>query len=149
MRHTDVRGLRLGATIAVCLALAGCTTDESGDSLDREAVSGKVTLDGQPLDSAVIQFISTDPNSQGGTSGPIKAGAYEFGTDRGPVAGSYKVAISSVEPTVEEAEPPPPGEVPKPKPDRIPKKYNVQTTLTAEIKAGESNAIDFALDSKK
>ena len=149
MREFIPRGRRLTTGLAVALAVAGCSSGDVGDGLVREAVSGKVTFNGQPLKSAVIQFLPEDANSAGGSSGTILDGAYQIGKDRGPVAGGYRVAIASAEPVAEQAEPPPPGEAPKPKPDPIPKRYNAQTTLNAEIKAGVANVVDFALDGKK
>jgi hypothetical protein len=143
------RGWRTATLAAGLSFLAGCSSGDVGDGLAREAVSGAVTLDGRPLDSASITFIPVDPNAPGGTSGEIQAGSYKIGSDRGPVAGSYKVAIATVPPSAAGSEPPPPGEAPKPKPDPIPARYNAKTTLTADIKAGGPNILDFALDAKK
>ena len=42
----------------------------------------------------------------------------------------------------------PPGEIPKPKKDPIPAKYNTKSELTAEVKAGVPNTYDFPLVTK-
>ena len=133
----------------VLLAVTGCSSDGTTTTLDRQAVSGKVTRGGQPLDSAVIEFIPATPDAGGGSTGPIKAGAYAIDAAHGPTPGSYKVAITTANVAVDEANPPMPGEAPKPKAETIPKIYNSQTTLKADIKAGESNVFDFTLDGKK
>ena len=133
----------LGVVLAIS---AGCG---SGDGLPRESVSGNVTLDGQPLESGLIQFEPTSPDVPTMTGGEIEDGYYSIPRAGGPVPGSYKVLITS---SPKEAELDPeegemPGMVPMPKDvDSIPSQYNAQSTLTAEVKAGESNTFDFALE---
>jgi hypothetical protein len=127
------------------LCLAGCGGGEdTGDGLAREAVSGTVTLDGKPLSGAVIQFVPNDPNTPGGTSAEIGDGKFELPVGQGPVAGTYRVVITTrMGPEVDASQPP--GEAPKPKKDPIPAKYNTKSTLTAEVKAGVPNTFDFPL----
>jgi hypothetical protein len=130
------------------LCLAGCGGGEdTGDGLAREAVSGTVTLDGQPLSGAVIQFLPSDPSAAGGASGDIEGGKFAIESGQGPIAGTYRVVISTrMGPDVDASQPP--GEIPKPKKDPIPAKYNTKSTLTADVKAGVPNTFDFPLTTK-
>ena len=96
---------------------------------------GTVTLDGKPLSGAVIQFVPSDPNAPGGTSADIEDGKFAIESGRGPVAGNYRVVISTRMGAEVDATQPP-GEAPKPKKDPIPAKYNTKSELKAEVKAG-------------
>src|SRR4051794_15882853 len=94
-----VRRFRLAAWLPLGMALAGC--GGATDSLPREAVSGTVTLDGRPLESASIAF---DP--EGGNAHPTAAGAvinngaYSIARSDGPTPGRYRVAIFESGPSV-------------------------------------------------
>ena len=77
-RHSE-----LALVLALSLALAGCGGAE--DDLPREAVSGRVTLDGVPLKRATIHF---DPEGQGSThpvavGGVVIDGSYSSPRPRG------------------------------------------------------------------
>jgi hypothetical protein len=138
--------------VAVVLSLlsSGCTPKSGADTLP---VSGAISLDGVPLDQGVIQF---EPQPPGGkaviAATPIKDGKYQFPAGAGGLLpGAYRVVISSVPSAaampsdpikaMEQASQPPP-------PDRIPRKYNVESKLQAEVKAGTPNNFDFPLTSK-
>src|SRR5437868_13520177 len=58
---------------ALVPAAAGC--GQGGDNLPRQAVSGKVTIDGQPLDTGEITFVPT----AGAGAGPAAGGKVENG----------------------------------------------------------------------
>jgi hypothetical protein len=134
---------------ARCLALAllagfGCS---GGDGLAREAVSGKVTLDGKPMDRGAIQFIPRRGDSRGAAWGEIVAGAYSIPASDGPVAGDYGVSITpqeAVEPAgqVDQA----PGE---PTPSQAGQAtgtvYTPTSDLGATIAPGQANTFDFGL----
>ena len=141
--------------IMVCLTilsahLAGCG-DGGSDGLPREAISGTVTLDDQPLPDGVIQMlpISMKDGIAGGAI--IKDGKYAIERDKGLVPGQYRVVINGGQ--AGGAAPPPdkpPGTfkspvVPK---DPIPSRYNSESTLTADVKAGSSNSFVFDLKAK-
>lgn len=117
------------------VAVSGCSSS-SGESLpELGLVTGTITLDNQPLSEAMVTF---QPTSGGAMSSGAtdESGTYEifFNTETpGAVIGSHKVSISK-----------PDGEA---GPDLVPMKYNFQTTLTAEVSAGE-NVQNFELESK-
>jgi hypothetical protein len=133
-------------------ALAGCGVAAS-DSLPREGISGEVTLDGQPLDQGAIQFIPASRKEGVAGGAVIQGGKYSIERGKGLVPGEYRVLISSSQgtpPAADSSDGGAPGPVKKgdaPK-DLVPPQYNAKSTLTAEVKAGSPNALDFALKSK-
>ena len=130
---------------AVCglLLLAGC----GGDPMGRQAVSGTVLFKGQPLDQGRIQFIPVEkgPTESGAT---IENGKFTIPRDTGLVPGTYKVSVFSYDQkgakVQSEEIPGDPGNTQFK--ERIPAKYNDQTTLTAEVKKGGSNNFEFKID---
>jgi hypothetical protein len=142
-------GLRLAAPILL-LALVGCSdSTKTGDTLPRKAVTGSVTLDGQPLAQGKIQFdpLAGQQGSSGVAAADIKDGKYSIDRALGPVPGKYKVSISS-QPSIKIGPDELPGGRPKLDPEKVPAQYNTSSTLTAEI-AGEPEAkLDFELKSK-
>jgi len=135
------------ATLVVALLFCGCGGD--ADGFVREAVSGRVTLDGQPLAGGAIRFIPKGGDQGAASWGRVTDGAYAIAASDGPVAGEYSVAITS-EGSTEPIEGPP-GEEPKAD-DRgaeIPEIYNARTTLQATVEPGKANSFDFPLSSKQ
>ena len=131
--------------LACAPLIAGCA---GGDGLPREPISGVVTLGGEPLAAGSIQFIPADLTKGTPASGEIQGGKFVIPPERGPVPGEYRVVISggaSAPVPVDEA----PGASPSPTPDPVPAKYNISSTLVAEIKAGGSNTLEYALDKQK
>jgi hypothetical protein len=144
------RGASAAFAAALTFALCGCGGGAT-DSLPREAVYGTVTLDGKPLEGGSIAF---DPDAQGqanpvSVGGNIIGGSYSISKADGPTPGKYRVSIYDAGADGGLA----PGEAPgapakKTKASSVPAKYNANTTLSAEIKAGSSNKYDFTLTSK-
>jgi hypothetical protein len=137
------------------LVVSGCS---SGDELPREAVSGTVMLDGQPLAGGVIQFTPASPEIPQGGGSPITGGRFSIPRAQGLVPGTYRVTVNaaSSETTVPKGEPVEPGKPPEPgRPTRtarakelIPAKYNAESELKAEVKKGVPNEFTFTLQSK-
>jgi hypothetical protein len=130
---------RVAAGLALAL-LGGCK--EARDNLPREAVSGKVSVEGEPLARGAILFKS--PTGATDAGGLIRDGEYRLGAHEGPVPGAYKVMIT------EEVDRPKDdgGKIslrPQAKATRIGPKYNADTILTSEVKAGGPNTFDFDL----
>ncbi len=126
------------ALAAVCgiglLLIAGCGDGGGRPSLGR--VHGRVTMDGQPLAKAAVRF---QPKEKGRESfGKTDAnGEYELtylGEVKGAGLGENTVRISTQRTN-------------DPKTETVPAKYNTQTTLSFEVKAGDNKA-DFDLLSK-
>ncbi|QDS86924.1 hypothetical protein EC9_10990 [Rosistilla ulvae] len=127
----------LTASTALCavlaLLLAGC--GGPSDQPDLGLVTGVVSVDGAPVESLLVTFV---PDNGRPSSGVTDAqGQYELnyiGDSMGAKVGHHKVQISTLDI----------GEPNRPKKEMLPSKYNTQTELTADVKAGE-NKLDFAL----
>ena len=137
----------LARAAVVALASVGC--GGGGDDLPREPVSGKVTLDGQPLEKGMITFIPTR-GTEPVASGVIEGGAYAVARADGPVPGPHRVTIWAKKPTGKKLrDPDNPDQMIEEVRDVIPPRYNLNSELTAEVKAGGNNTFDFDLTSAK
>jgi hypothetical protein len=135
----------------ILVALFGC----SGKPYDVAQVSGKVMLDGKPLDKASITFapmatkenIAPGPTATGITDAE---GRYQMIFDKrtpGAVVGMCRVYITSLvsDDTADDRDGGPPVKRVK---DRVPAKYNLNTKLTYDVPAGGSDQADFDLYSQ-
>lgn len=143
-----------------CLAfmLAAC----GGENSTIVPVSGLVTLDGKPLANANVQF---QPMAQGNENPGYgsfavtnAAGKFELSISsqqlqkNGAVVGKHRVSITSAQDNID-YDPKvgsPDGSIPKTpvKAERIPGKYNAQSTLIFEVPPEGSNKANFDLQSK-
>jgi hypothetical protein len=130
MRQPIVLGL------ALCL-LAGC----GGTGVN--SVSGKVELDGQPLETGTIQFAAADGQAPS-QAAMIDGGSYQTELQRT----NYQVQIFSPRPSkvVGKIDPNVPGGEPTVE-ERLPPRYNFQSELTLNVTGPTTNA-DFKLQSK-
>src|SRR3954468_6754983 len=81
-----VRICGIGLTIAACF---GC--GKKGPH--RAAVSGHVTLDGQPIIEGVIQFLPVEGTTGAETGGVITNGHYDIPQQRGAIVGKSRVEL--------------------------------------------------------
>ncbi|NUQ64626.1 MAG: carboxypeptidase regulatory-like domain-containing protein [Pirellulales bacterium] len=120
------------------LLLNGCGS--TGPEL--AAVSGIVTLDGQPLAGATVEF--QPPKGSPSTGVTDSSGAYRLAytaRKQGAMLGKHSVRITFVaEKTDAEG-----NSVASPQ--LLPPKYNRNSELTAEVKPG-SNKLDFQLNGR-
>jgi hypothetical protein len=132
--------------LAAPLVIAGC--GGATDELPRQAVSGKVTLDGQPLKEAMIQFVPAEPGATTAGGSGVVDGNYSISKSEGLVPGKYQVSITSTPPP----SPLPPGATPgdpvAPPKELIPVIYNAKTTLSAQVAKDVPNTFNFELKSK-
>jgi hypothetical protein len=128
----------LGIVALLLFTLAGC-----GGKGAIAKVSGKVTVGGQPVTGAMINFVS--PETGVAASDNLDAGgAYDIQAGLKP--GTYKVFVV---PASSADQPPMPGKPPpKASESKVPLKYRSDATsgLTAELKEGDNPNKDFALD---
>lgn len=121
------------------LALLGCIVGcDTGDRPDLGYVSGTVTLDGQPMPDAMVQFYQEGLRPSKALTQPD--GTYELvylRNIKGVALGTHDVYIDRV--TEKEV---------TPKHLRLPARYNVESTLTAEVEPGD-NVFDWELTSDK
>lgn len=80
-------------TALVLGSCLGCGANTDG----RLALSGSVTLDGQPLEEGSISFLSVGSHTKSTTGGSIVDGKYSISAEQGLVAGTYLVSISAAD----------------------------------------------------
>ena len=139
--------LHLTFIATLLLATAGCAG--SGDGLPREPISGKVMLDGQPLDGGMITFLP-EGGGEPVVSSVVKDGAFELPRADGPIAGGHRVTIWATKPTGRMV-PDPDNRKNKIEETRniIPRRYNVDSGLKAEVKTQAENSFTFDLSGRE
>lgn len=154
MFQVMLRRLSFGVLALASLILAaGC--GGSGNPLNRQAVSGTVNLDGQPLANGGIRFepVGNFPGATVGF-GQIEEGEYSIPEAQGLPPGKYRVSITSPETpagsTSTEKPADPVAEMAaksQPTKERIPARYNAKSTLDATVTDGGPNTFPFELTS--
>ena len=132
------------AGFAYCLGIVllslGCGR---GDGIERVAVSGKVTYQGQPVDDGFITLTPIDSGIQSGAR--ILDGQYEAMGPRGSVpVGKYQVRISWLKevPSLQVDGMPVPPQV-----NQLPAKYDAESELVLEVPSGQRKMTqDYILD---
>jgi hypothetical protein len=126
---------RGGCCMLAILLIVGCS---------REArlypVSGSVSLDGQPVSEGDIVFHSPD-GVRGPDAGKIEGGNYALKTTEGKKR--VEISASKIRPGGARGA----GGEPVPE-EYISARYNLESTLTAEVQARDINRFDFSLESK-
>ena len=129
--------------VLLTVALGGCG---GAEKLNRAAVAGAVSLDGQPLESGSIQFVP-DAN-QGPTAGAsIAGGRYSVEQSKGPMVGKNRVQIRGSRKTGKQIRDRLTGQMVDDLVEVVPAKYRDDPAFTVEVKSGE-NVLDFTLKSK-
>lgn len=139
------RSRRGGAVVVVAVAMMLAGGCGSGDGLDRQAVRGRVTLDGEPLARGSILFEPATDDVGTAVGGTIRDGRFAIARADGPVPGNYLVRIYAS--TGTQAPPPEGGSavMPRPMVERVPGRYNANTVLRAEIPPGGPGELPFDL----
>ena len=137
---------RFAIGLVVSMLAGGC---DSGPQ--RASITGRVTLDGEPLEKGVIVFQPDKQTKSPSSGGDIVSGTYQVLQAKGPMVGVFRVEISALRKSgrkIPAGSPAPPGTMVDEYVDAIPAKYTGESsTLTAEIKAG-NNVYNFELSSK-
>ncbi|MEA1952719.1 MAG: hypothetical protein U9N87_15160 [Planctomycetota bacterium] len=136
------------ALLLVAAVLPGCGS--SGNGPVREAVHGRVTLDGQDVAQGSIVFTPSGGNKGMVTGGTIKDGRYELSAKNGPVVGTNRVEIRSVKKTGRKVPAPMgnPGDMADESVEGIPPQYNSRSTLEVDVESGGDNEHNFELKSR-
>lgn len=137
------RPLFLALSLVVTVALIstqGCRRSA------RCHVTGRVTLDGQPVADALISFMPLDPGGVSAVGQTDDDGTYDVqkssdGTSL--LRGRYAVRISTFLEGNTDVDPPI-----KARPERIPAEYNVSSQLIVDLKPG-ANTCDFPLSTRR
>jgi hypothetical protein len=143
LRNWEGRSARWFPVFVALILFFGC----GRGGLERIAIQGNVTFEGQPLMEGDIVFA---PRQQGlpMSVGEISSGKFSIPKDKGPSPGSYDVKISGYRKTGRKVAPSPYTEQRQEAEEIeqfLPAKFNEATELHAEFIAGQST-IDFALE---
>lgn len=129
---------------AFVVLILGCGGGSEYEGPKRHALSGKVTLGGEPIDGGVIAFIPQ--SGEGNTaSGVISAGQYSIPEGQGANDGAHRVEIRWSKPTGEKfLDTEDTGQEIDVVAEAVPQKYNEQSELTANVSEAETT-FDFEL----
>ena len=148
-RHVVRRIVPILPLIGSLLLAAGCG-DSPGANPPRLRVSGRITLDGQPVPAGLITFVPLAPTQLQAQGVVRDDGTYVIEAKDGPSPGEYKVEILCDKKTGRRiksmASPAPDGMMDERIPV-VPSKYNTHTVLKKTI-AADDNVLDFDLTSK-
>lgn len=140
--HKSLYVIAIGA-----LALVGCG---SGASLPRGAVSGQVTVAGQPLAGGRVLFVPQAPTAGPTATARVINGRYELPESHGPIVGTHRVQVEADLPLGfaidDEAAFAARGIQALP-PNPIPPAFNSQSQLTTAIAADTPNTFDITIPS--
>ena len=136
---------RLFGLCCLCLAAAGCES-RSYEGPQRLPLSGKVTVDGQPLDGGTISFIPQN-SDQRLSGGPILDGAYAVTEEMGANSGPYKVEIHWHKKTGKKYRDADSGDMYDERKEGLPPRYHSQSELTAQVSA-DKTTFDFDVKSE-
>jgi hypothetical protein len=101
-------------TMGVCLLWVGVVgISGCGPSDGRLAVSGSVTVDGEPLDGAAINFQPATGTRGHSSGGPVQTGSFRVAAEQGLLPGTYRVTIIAMKKTGRMIEDPQKGRVPE------------------------------------
>lgn len=122
--------------IVACLCMIGC--GPSGRP-ELGTVHGKVTLDGSPLPNAMLTFEPARGRPSYGRTDSLGEYTLEYIDQRGAIIDRHEVRIST-EDVIEDPETGRRQDID----EQIPQRYNVESELMAEVKAGD-NELNFDL----
>jgi hypothetical protein len=130
--------------VVAALALAlGCA-----DNSKTAAVSGTVTLDGEPIESGSINFFPVEGTTGPSAGGTIENGHYSVPREKGVVIGRNRVELQGNMKTGRKVPSAIPGEKERDElVSAFPPEYSSDSKLVREINPG-SNIINFDLSSK-
>ena len=128
----------------IAALLSGC-----GSGGSPSGVTGNITYEGKSITTGSLRFEPVGKSDGPGGRATITDGKYAIPLDQGMQAGKYRVAIYAVRETGKSITNPEvmPGDPTGPRSETvqyIPERYNTNTQLEADLKAGE-NTQDFAL----
>ena len=129
---------RFHGGVLILLGLLGSGCNTPSDQPELAPVSGVVTLDGKPLANKTVIF--TPPTGRPSMGTTNEDGEYELRytmTIEGAIIGNHDVTITS-----------PRDEYDPSWRETVPRKFNSESTLTAEVEDKWQNTIDFHLKSE-
>lgn len=129
---------------ALAITIAGCGGREyTGEK--QYALSGTVSVDGQPMEHGLIRFLAEGKGRNCG--GPITNGTYSITEPMGANAGKHRVEITWNKPTGRKVKDAYGDEIMDEYKEGLPEKYHKKSELTADVSAKQTK-FDFPLTTK-
>ncbi len=126
--------------LACLLAFAGCSGSDG-----REEINGTVTLDGQPLDSGLVNFRPAEGTKANSSGGTITEGRFHLPAAKGLMPGEYIVRVQAFQKSGRKVQDPQMGEID----EMVSVRFNETGTLKATVTDGGNTPLEFALTSAK
>ncbi len=144
--HRPHRPLLLSLLGATVLGFAvGCG---ASDPLNRQAVSGQITLDGAPLETGVVEFSPEDKDGRTGGA-TVTSGRYAIEQSQGLPPGKYRVRIYAATNSSNPVSDGPPGIAQGPPAQEcIPASWNSQSQHIVEVLAKGHNTFEFTVQTQ-
>lgn len=141
--NAGCRGMLLIGVSSMVFVASGCS---KAKTLEKMAISGEVTYNGEPLESGEISFKPAEDSKVPPAAAIISRGEYKAEGRAGIAAGTYRVEIRAYDAGDElpgiQRPPPMPGVIPMGRQNYLPEKFNTKSTLeTVTIEAGEKNVV--------
>jgi len=136
--------MRLFCSLLAILPLAvGCTTAPAAPK--RGKVEGQVTVNGKPVAAGKIRLMAIDPNGMN-VAADIKDGQFTVPAEQGPTKGKYRVEFyvpSATKRRIPDDDNP--GKFMEEAPETLPRRYNYDSTLTADYDPDNPQPLNFQL----
>ena len=132
-----------GVIGSAVLLVCGC-----GKAHQRHSITGSVTLDGKPLENGQITFVPQLNTSGPTAGGSVINGKFDIPAEHGVFAGNFRVEIVASRPTGNKSPDRFTGELTEEVRQIIPRRFNADSTLQAEVKSSEGNHFEFAISSR-
>lgn len=144
--EVQIMQYRIALSVVAIVLLPACVGCGRGKDLDLQEISGQVTFHTQPLANGTIQFAPRDQYGLAGGS-VIADGRYVIPSQKGLPPGAYTVRISSADQSggIPRSSTGKPGSEAPPLKEVLPDRYNSKSELTAEVKSGGGNILNFEL----
>ena len=142
-QKNDQRAALSCVCVWVLLSLSGC-----GELSNRQSLKGTVTLDGVLLAEGHITFLP-QPGTKGPTTGgKITKGHFSISPEGGAFVGTFRVEITATRKTDKKIKDPIAGKMIDNIEQFLPRRYNRQSELMAEVTEAGPNRFEFALTSE-
>ena len=113
----------------------------------RLALQGTVTLDEEPIEKGVIQFVPLPGTKGPSAGGTITNGAYLVIAENGVLPGRFRVEITASQATGRQLVDRSSAERIAERTNYVPARYNVSSELTSTVTVDGPNRFDFSLQS--
>jgi len=135
------------ATLWLCLGLfalaCGCGPNYGG----RKEVKGTVKLKGWPIDDGIINFFPASGDAATKSGAQIVKGEYKIPAEFGLLPGKYRVSITAgdgrTRADAPADQPPGPTGANIVSKDRVPKEYNIESKIDADVTAKGPNVFNY------